>query len=298
MKWYIKEFSQLTNISVRMLRHYDKINLLTPSIRLPNNYRLYSEADLVKLQQIMALKFFGFNLKQIQSLNTNVLENFLMQKKVLEEKYIQLQHALKTLDVVITEFKTHQTVDWNNTIKLMEDYQMISEWKKALEKILTPEEMQKASQLLSSGFDEQHDQEWAKLSKEVSKHLKEDPLSETGKMLAKKWMDLVSEVFTNEYRMLGKAIWEKGYKTGKLHNEHYSKDVIDWIDKAIHNYYEQRVKELLNDIQKTLPQKGQEIIKKWAELMEELFGIDTIAKKNFYQEYVPDDIQKWLNEVS
>ena len=60
MQWYIKEFSQLTKVSVRMLHHYDKVGLLKPSVRLLNGYRLYSEKDMLKLQQIIVLKSFGF----------------------------------------------------------------------------------------------------------------------------------------------------------------------------------------------------------------------------------------------
>ena len=56
--WYIKAFADLTGVSVRTLHHYDKIGLLKPSIRQANGYRLYSEADLLKQQQIIALKFF------------------------------------------------------------------------------------------------------------------------------------------------------------------------------------------------------------------------------------------------
>ena len=55
-QWFVKELSKLTHISVQTLHHYDRIDLLKPSVRLENNYRLYSEKDLFKLQQIIALK--------------------------------------------------------------------------------------------------------------------------------------------------------------------------------------------------------------------------------------------------
>jgi DNA-binding transcriptional MerR regulator len=41
-QWYVKELSQLTQVSVRTLHHYDKIGLLKPELRLSNGYRLYS----------------------------------------------------------------------------------------------------------------------------------------------------------------------------------------------------------------------------------------------------------------
>ena len=66
--WYVKELSKITSVSVQTLHHYDRIGLLKPSHRRANGYRLYSEADLLKLQQIIALKFFGFELSQIKTL--------------------------------------------------------------------------------------------------------------------------------------------------------------------------------------------------------------------------------------
>lgn len=53
-QWYAKQLSKLTQVSVRTLHHYDKIGLLKPSLRLENGYRLYSEKDLLLLQQIIA----------------------------------------------------------------------------------------------------------------------------------------------------------------------------------------------------------------------------------------------------
>ncbi len=68
-KWYVKDLSKLTGVSVQTLHHQDKINLLKPSLRLSNGYRIYSEEDLLRLQQIVALKFFGFELTSISEQN-------------------------------------------------------------------------------------------------------------------------------------------------------------------------------------------------------------------------------------
>ena len=64
--WYVKTLSKLTGVSVQTLHHYDRIDLLKPSLRLSNGYRVYSEKDLLQLQQIIALKFFGFELLKIR----------------------------------------------------------------------------------------------------------------------------------------------------------------------------------------------------------------------------------------
>ncbi len=67
IKWYVKDLSKLTGVSVQTLHFYDTKDLLKPSLRLENNYHCYSEKDLLKLQQIIALKFFGFELSQIKT---------------------------------------------------------------------------------------------------------------------------------------------------------------------------------------------------------------------------------------
>ena len=67
-EWRIKEMSELTKTSMRMLRHYDKIGLLKPSYRAVNGYRYYTARDLATLQQIVALKYFGFNLQTIKTI--------------------------------------------------------------------------------------------------------------------------------------------------------------------------------------------------------------------------------------
>lgn len=63
----IKQVSKLSGASVRTLQYYDNIHLLTPS-RTESSYRLYSDEDIAKLQQILFLKELGFSLKEIRGL--------------------------------------------------------------------------------------------------------------------------------------------------------------------------------------------------------------------------------------
>ena len=53
MKEYtVGDVAGLSHVSVRTLHHYDDIGLLTPSGRSAAGYRLYSGADLRRLQQV------------------------------------------------------------------------------------------------------------------------------------------------------------------------------------------------------------------------------------------------------
>ena len=59
----IGEFSKLSRVSVRMMRHYDEVGLLAPSeVDSMTGYRYYSERQLITAGRIAALRALGFGL--------------------------------------------------------------------------------------------------------------------------------------------------------------------------------------------------------------------------------------------
>ena len=62
----VHEVSQLTGVSIRALQHYDNIGLLHPAARSKSGYRLYSQDDLARLQQILLFRELEFSLKDIR----------------------------------------------------------------------------------------------------------------------------------------------------------------------------------------------------------------------------------------
>lgn len=65
----IADFSRLTRVTVKMLRHYDEIGLLRPHLVDPaSGYRYYSADQLPRLNRIIALKDLGFSLEQVSAL--------------------------------------------------------------------------------------------------------------------------------------------------------------------------------------------------------------------------------------
>ena len=62
----IGEFSALGRVSVRMLRHYEKLGLLAPAeTDAFTSYRYYTLDQLPRLNRIIALKELGFSLEQV-----------------------------------------------------------------------------------------------------------------------------------------------------------------------------------------------------------------------------------------
>lgn len=64
----IGDLASRTGVTVRALRHYDEIGLLTPSARSESGYRLYSVEDIGKLYRIQALCRLKLSLADIQKM--------------------------------------------------------------------------------------------------------------------------------------------------------------------------------------------------------------------------------------
>jgi MerR family transcriptional regulator, thiopeptide resistance regulator len=60
----IQEFADLSGVTVKALHHYDRLGLLKPG-RTDSGYRVYVDADLERLEGIIALKSLGFSLSQV-----------------------------------------------------------------------------------------------------------------------------------------------------------------------------------------------------------------------------------------
>lgn len=85
----IREFAKLAGVTVRALHHYDRMGLLTPA-RSQAGSRIYSDADLQALVQIVALKSVGVPLKKIGVLRAHgpsaLAETLNTQRRALERK--------------------------------------------------------------------------------------------------------------------------------------------------------------------------------------------------------------------
>ncbi|GAA1188719.1 MerR family transcriptional regulator [Brevibacterium paucivorans] len=65
---HIGELAERTGLSLRTIRHYDEIGLLTPSGRSEGGFRLYTEGDCDRLMLIRRMKPLGYSLEQMGDL--------------------------------------------------------------------------------------------------------------------------------------------------------------------------------------------------------------------------------------
>ncbi|MER5638776.1 MerR family transcriptional regulator [Kitasatospora sp. NPDC002227] len=63
--WKVGALAEAAGLTVRTLHHWDQLGLLSPSRRTPAGHREYSEADVVRLYQVLALRRLGLGLESI-----------------------------------------------------------------------------------------------------------------------------------------------------------------------------------------------------------------------------------------
>lgn len=192
------EFAERADVTVRTLHHYDRLGLLKPSRYTPAGYRLYGERDLVRLQQIVTLKFIGFPLKQIKHLldrkNTDLLTLLRTQREIIQEKRHQLDKAIFAIETAEHIVKSNSQPVWEAFKKIIEviNMQNTMEW---VEKYYTQEQLAELAQRYSPEVQEKASRDWAALIQEAEASLNEDPASEKVQALAARWSQLI-EAFT------------------------------------------------------------------------------------------------------
>ena len=66
--WTVGQVADVFGVTVRTLHHYDEIGLLVPSERSAAGYRLYTDGDLRRLQQVVVYRRLELSLEQIATL--------------------------------------------------------------------------------------------------------------------------------------------------------------------------------------------------------------------------------------
>ena len=115
----VNEVSKLTGVSIRTLQYYDKIGLLHPAKYTEAGYRLYDDAALETLQQILLFRELEFPLKEIKEIisspdfdRSKALGQqieLLRLKKEHIENLIELAEGIKLLGVRNLKFDAFDT---------------------------------------------------------------------------------------------------------------------------------------------------------------------------------------------
>ncbi len=100
----VGELAKKMGVTVRTLQHYDREGLLPPSAISEGGRRLYTDKDIVKLHQILALKHLKFSLDDIKN-RLALLDTPDEIAKALTEQAAGIQKRIETLSEVIRELE-------------------------------------------------------------------------------------------------------------------------------------------------------------------------------------------------
>lgn len=70
MEYTVQNLGKLAGVSTRTLRYYDEIELLKPARINSSGYRIYGQAEVDRLQQILFYRELGVNLDRIKEIIT------------------------------------------------------------------------------------------------------------------------------------------------------------------------------------------------------------------------------------
>lgn len=65
---HIGTVAERTGLSLRTLRHWDEVGLVTPSGRTDGGFRLYTESDVERILLVRRMKPLGFSLDEMADL--------------------------------------------------------------------------------------------------------------------------------------------------------------------------------------------------------------------------------------
>lgn len=194
MQLKVGQLAKRTGISVKTLHHYDEIGLLSPSSRTASAHRLYIEADIMRLQQIMSLRSLGFALEEIRKFldapERSPLQVLEMHLEVLKQELSERQKLIDSLQTIVSELRSGENPGVDELLNLIEDTTMFQKYysQEQLDrlaeraKMLGPEKIKGA------------ENEWTVLIEEVRIEMQKgtDPKSEVMQELARRWQNLIA----------------------------------------------------------------------------------------------------------
>jgi MerR family transcriptional regulator, thiopeptide resistance regulator len=206
-------FAEITGVSIRTLHHYDQIGLLQPSARSESGYRLYSEGELLRLQQILTLRYLGYSLASIGALlkrtDFQVLASLRIQRSVLRDRISELERIDAALAEMIDQRVETGQWDWDLVAQASAAVQGSLQRGVTMDSYYTPEQMRQFEELRQQVPAEEIravEEGWTALIKDVRASYDLDPASPEAQRLAERWDELTQAVvsgFRGNQELLG-----------------------------------------------------------------------------------------------
>jgi DNA-binding transcriptional MerR regulator len=169
-----RTFAKLTGVTVKALRHYERVGLLAPS-RTRARYRRYALGDLRRLERILALKSLGLPLQKIKTLLERGGVPLRAHREALEQKRARIDRAVE----VLTKIE-----GYSRPAEALRGFMAESAWAR------WEAERKKRASTAPRAPDRASESRIA-LFRDIESALAEDPASGRAKTLAARWRETV-----------------------------------------------------------------------------------------------------------
>jgi MerR family transcriptional regulator, thiopeptide resistance regulator len=192
-------FARRAGVTVRTLHHYDRLGLLKPTARTHAGYRVYTDRDLVRLEQIVALKFVGFPLKEIARVldgDGDLPTALRAQREIMAAKANQIARAMEAISHAEYAVGREPGNGYDALAKIIEVIEMQDnmEWTNKYYSAKAKAKLARARER-DPEIAHRGEKKWAVLLADVDKAIAEgvDPGSDRAQELARRWSELIGE---------------------------------------------------------------------------------------------------------
>jgi DNA-binding transcriptional MerR regulator len=233
--WKVGELARRTRLSVRTLHYYHEIGLLVPSHHTGSGHRLYTAADVARLQRVVSLRQLGFALEDIRDCLDRpdfspgrVVELHLAR---LREQIARQQRLCERLQALAARFGSAESVSVEEFLQTIEEMTMI-------DNLYTPEQMKQFEEVGKRETPEEIQavqDTWSVLMTEVRANLRLDPASPEAQALAQRWDELTERTMRGYQGFPElKAAIADNYQQGRFEGHAYAPQAADFafIERA------------------------------------------------------------------
>ena len=208
-QWTTGEVAKQKNISIRTLRYYDQINLLTPSYKDDNGRRYYSEKDLFQLEKILFLKSLALPLENIRDLLDK-----LSYKQVLISHYNYLQEQLSNIQMnishtasLINMIDLEAPLSWEHVTALVQNSQKSS--KKWIDYFQDEDKTLLQESLPNISHNDKTTQQYIALLRRIERCIQNniEAESDEGFQIASELIEISKETFQEDTKLM-EEFWE------------------------------------------------------------------------------------------
>ncbi|EOP45860.1 MerR family transcriptional regulator [Bacillus cereus] len=236
---HINKVGELTGVTVRTLRYYDKIGLLKPASKTEGGHRLYTNEEIKKLQQVQFLKKIGFSLHEIKNMLASSEWDWSESLKSQLSFVIKEQENLKKIELSIRELihgvAIEGTENWTAIQKIIQlsnkDKEIQQYYRESLFKDRDMKLWEKVPNMTS---DNPELLEWIALIGQLKHYMRDGPKAPKVQNIIRRMEEKRLEEFEGEDEFVDK-LWKirmSPKQSEKLGLYPIDQDVLEFMDQA------------------------------------------------------------------